>query len=179
MPVWVTIITAVLGSTLLSAVVSSLVTYRLKRREEARLSASAELERDLRTAELFVKLMDLANARGPAVLVEPIAKAVSEHAVFTDALSAAEPGGADLELVKVLAEVAVVNGPVGAAAQAAAAELVASLADRHEHLRPAARLGLTEVERLVPELNLQHWLDRWEGPGSRRSEHFRGHSPRP
>jgi hypothetical protein len=161
MPIWVTIITAVLGSTLLSAAVSSLVTYRLKRREEARLGTLAELERDLRTAELFVKLMDLANARGTAVLVEPVAKAISEHAVFTEALGTAGADGPDLALVKDLARSAVVNGPVGGAAQIAAAALVASLADRHEHLRPAARLGLIEIEEIVPELDLQSWLDRW------------------
>jgi len=165
MPLWATIVASVLGSTVLSAVVSSWVTYRVKRREEARLSAAAELERDLRTAELFVKLMDLANARGAAVLVEPVAKAVSEHQVFTDALS----GEPDLDLLKRLTQVAVVNGPVGGAAQLAAAELVASLADRHAHLRPAARIGLTEVGELVPELDLRAWLDRWDEPGAVRS----------
>lgn len=56
---------------MLSAVVGSWVTCRVKRREGARLSAAAELERDLRTAELFVKLMDPAHARGAAVRSVP------------------------------------------------------------------------------------------------------------
>ncbi|UOX86545.1 hypothetical protein MUY14_33020 [Amycolatopsis sp. FBCC-B4732] len=47
------------------------MTCRVKRREGARLSAAAELERDLRTAELFVKLMDPAHARGAAVRSVP------------------------------------------------------------------------------------------------------------
>jgi hypothetical protein len=162
MPLWVTIITSVLGSTLLSAAVGSFVTYRLKRREEARLSAAAELERDLKTAELFVKLMDLANARGATVLVESVAKAVSEHKAFTDALGAVNPARVDTALLKRLTQVAVVNGPVGAAAQAAAAELVGVMADRHEHLRPAARLGLIKIKEIVPDLDLQAWLDRWD-----------------
>ncbi|WP_103353354.1 hypothetical protein [Amycolatopsis sp. CA-128772] len=160
MPVWVTIITAVLGSTVLSAVVSSVVTYRLKGREEARLGASAELERQLRTAELFVKLMDRANARGEAVLVEPVAEAVASHPGFAQALA-----GGDLERVKALAKVAVVNGPVGGAAQIAAAELVASLADRHEQLRSAARLGLAEVGESVPEVDVRGWGARWDAAG--------------
>jgi len=147
-PIWVTVLSVVLGSSIFGVIGQQLG----KRQEEKRLSQSAALERDLRTSELFVQLIGLANARGDPIMVEAIATRIGTmNSLEADLDRAAGGDVAAQERIKYLGHAAIRTAPVGRAAQRAAAGLIVSLARQHTLLRSAAIEGLTDLKPLLPD----------------------------
>lgn len=140
---------------------------KIKGTEEKRLRESSRIERDLRTADLFVKLMGLANARGETIVLEAMSQAIATSSEFQALVSqvAKEGGSAEAQnRITSLQGIAVCSAPVGRAAQVAASQLVGSLADRYEYLRPAALRGLESVFTFLPEADPEPWRTRWSTP---------------
>lgn len=159
---WLDVLTIVLGSSVISSLVTAGTTHVAKKREEHRLRQTAELERDLRTADLFVTLMGYANARGEALQVEPVAAAIAQHAAFERLLGQVADGdGAATARLKEMTKLSVIQGPIGSAAQRAAIGLIVELADRYPVLRSGATEGLREVKSFVPDLPVEQWFSRW------------------
>jgi hypothetical protein len=106
------------------------------------------------------------NGRGETVVLEGVAEAISQTKLFRQLLGAAsDASGERLLNLKAAADLimssAVVSAPVGKAAQLAAAQLAASLADQYEVLRPGALAGLREAKSFLTEVEVDRWATRW------------------
>jgi hypothetical protein len=120
----------------------SLAEYRMKLRDEHRQELSADVEREIRLQTLFTELMQIANGRSGHQVSE---KAV-EFVLANVGDLVTEGGKIDLStLNSAVRELAVVDLPVGSAAQDAAIAAIASLTERHPMLREA---GLRALESL-------------------------------
>lgn len=149
-----------------TAVVATVATLVVQTLAERRLRAVASLERDLRSADLFVTLMKLAKGRGETVVFEGVADAISRTELFSKVLTAASETSGERRVnlaaaADLIISSAVVSAPVGRAAQLAAAQLAASLADQYAVLRPGAMAGLREVKSFLPEVEVDRWATRW------------------
>ncbi len=129
---FITLITASIGGWL------SLRDYRLRVKAETRVAQSAELEADIKLLTLFTEIMSIAHARGASQVSE---KAV-EKILTPDLIK--ELGFDGRSLKDVLAN-AVINLPIGAAAQDAAICAIWVLGQRHEVLKPVAIQALTSL----------------------------------
>lgn len=99
--------------------------YRLKAKAETRLAESSRAETDIKLVQAFTALMDVANARGPSVLV-------------SDKLFEAMSLKVRVSSVEQAQELAVIAMPIGLASQNAAIAGVAALGERYLLLRPMA-----------------------------------------
>lgn len=145
----------------------TLVTRGLKGREENRLLASHQLEADLRVAEAFSQLMRRAHGRGPDTVIPGLLDFVVSRPEVHD-LMAKAAGGDDLAYnrVRILVDLAIGTGGVGTADMDAAAQMIASLADRYAILRPAAFTGLSGRNEFREVPMLEDWKARWGVPGA-------------
>jgi hypothetical protein len=151
---FVTLITASVGGWL------SLREYRLKVQAETRLARSAELEADIKLLKVFTEIMSIAHARGGAQVSE---KAIEK--ILTPEMIK-ELGLSGKSLTEVLGT-AVVNLPVGSAAQDAAICSIWVLGCRHEVLRPVAiqaLTSLTHIKGAVVTPYLEDLNGRFQGP---------------
>ena len=129
---FVTLITASIGGWL------ALREYRLKVKAEIRLTQSAELEADIKLLKLFTEIMTIAHARGGTQVSEKaIEKLLSPEIVKALGLSVPDIRG--------VIENAVINLPVGVAAQDAAICAIWVLGNRHEVLKPVAIQALKSL----------------------------------
>jgi hypothetical protein len=128
----ITLITASIGGGL------ALRDYRLKVKAEIRLTKSAELEADIKLLKLFTEIMTIAHARGGTLVSEKaIEKILSPEVIKELGLSGAN--------IRTMIENAVINLPVGIAAQDAAICAIWVLGNRHEVLKPVAIQALTSL----------------------------------
>jgi len=143
--------------TLLSVAISSwlaLRQYRLKLKEEERLSVSARTETDIKLVKAFSELMDIAHGRSGHVLSEKTVEFLLAHAFVSDKeMSDPSAVGRKLEAAAVFAL------PVGQASQEAAIAAIAALGERHEVLLDLARQGLTSLQLVRPEI-VPKYIDR-------------------
>jgi hypothetical protein len=116
----------------------SLKEYRLKVQAETRVARSAELEADIKLLKLFTEIMTIAHARGGTTVSEK----VIEKLLTPEMLK--ELGIPPTAIQSVIAN-AVINLPVGVAAQDAAISAIWVLGGRHEILRPVAIQALTSL----------------------------------
>ena len=143
--------------TLVSVSISSwlaLRQYRLKLKEEERLSASARTETDIKLVKAFGELMDVAHGRSGHVLSEKVVEFLLAHNfVLESELSDPAAVGHKLEAIAVL------TLPVGRGSQEAAIAAIAALGHRHDVLRELASLGLESLREVRPDIVPAH-LDR-------------------
>ncbi len=152
---WILVVSA--SITMLSLAVSSwlaLRQYRLKLKEEDRLSASARTEADIRLVKAFSELMDVAHARSGYVLSEKTIECLFSRNAITEA-ELAQPDA----LSRKLETAAVLTLPVGLAAQDAAIAAIGTLGARHQVLRAPALEALQSLASFKPEI-AQKYLDR-------------------
>ncbi len=122
---------------LITASLSTLVAlneYRLKVKTETRLTNSAEVEADIKLLKLFTEIMNIAHARGGSQVSEKAIEIIlSQENITKSDLS-------DLDIVKIEKALrsAVINLPVGMAAQDAAICAIWALGKKHEILKPVA-----------------------------------------
>jgi hypothetical protein len=136
--------------TLLSVATSSwlaLRQYRLKLKEEERLSLSARTETDIRLVKAFGEIMDIAHGRSGHVLSEKTVESLFSKNAFN------QTDLADSQLLRQRLETAAVfTLPVGLAAQDAAIAAIASLGARHDVLRGPATQALESLRIFKPEI---------------------------
>ena len=136
--------------TLLSVAISSwlaLGQYRLKLKEEERLSVSARTETDIKLVKVFSELMDIAHGRSGHVLSEKTVEFLLAHNFVPDReMSYASAVG------RKLAAAAIFALPVGEASQDAAIAAIAALGGRHEVLRDLALQGLQSLAVVRPDV---------------------------
>jgi len=158
---FVTLITASLGGWL------ALREYRLKVKAEIRLAQSAELEADIKLLKLFTEIMTVAHGRGGTQLSEKaIEKLLSPEIVKALGLSVPDIRGA--------IENAVINLPVGVAAQDAAICAIWVLGNRHEVLKPVAiqaLKSLTGFKAKVASPYLEDLKSKYNGKLLATAEH--------
>jgi hypothetical protein len=123
---------------------------RLKLKAETRLSQSAQVEADVQLLKLFTEIMNLANARGPAVVSEEAVKFVLKDKNLADMAKAG------VRVADVISDSAIFALPVGGAAQDAAIAAIATLGERHEILRPAALQALESLLSVKKEVAEKH-----------------------
>lgn len=135
--------------TLLSVAISSwlaLRQYRLKLKEEERLSVSARTETDIKLVKAFSELMDIAHGRSGHVLSEKTVEFLLAHNFVPDKeMSDASAVGHKLQAAAVFAL------PVGRASQEAAIAAIAALGERHDVLRDLALQGLESLKIVRPD----------------------------
>jgi hypothetical protein len=153
--------------TLLSVAVSSwlaLRQYRLKLKEEERLSVSARTETDIRLVKAFSELMEIAHARSGHVLSEKTVESLfSQNAITEKELADPKMLNHKLETA------AVFTLPVGLAAQDAAIAAIVTLGARHEVLMRPALQALETMKSFKPEIAskyLQQLAETAEASGS-------------
>lgn len=129
---FVTLMTASIGGWL------ALKEYRLKVKAEIRLTQSTELEADIKLLKLFTEIMTIAHARGGTQISE---KAI-ERLLSPEVIKALGLSGPD---IRGAIENAVINIPVGVAAQDAAICAIWVLGNRHEVLKPVAIQALESL----------------------------------
>lgn len=145
---WILVVSG--SITLLSVAISSwlaLRQYRLKLKEEERLSASARTETDIRLVKAFSELMDVAHARSGHVLSEKTVECLFSRGAITEQ-ELADPES----LNRKLKTAAVMPLPVGLAAQDAAIAAIATLGARHEVLRRPALQALQSLAIFKSEI---------------------------
>jgi hypothetical protein len=145
---WILVISG--SVTLLSVAVSSwlaLRQYRLKLKEEERLSLSARTETDIRLVKAFSEIMDIANGRSGHVLSEKAVESLfGKNAIGEKEL--ADPAAVRQRLETA----AILTLPVGQAAQDAAIAAIATLGARHEVLRSPAIQALESIRSFKPQI---------------------------
>jgi hypothetical protein len=110
----------------------------VKIKAETCLTQSAELEADIKLLKLFTEIMTIAHARGGTQVSEKaIEKLLSPETIKTLGLSVSDIRGT--------IENAVINLPVGVAAQDAAICAIWVLGNRHEVLKPVAIQALKSL----------------------------------
>jgi hypothetical protein len=141
--------------TLLSVAISSwlaLRQYRLKLKEEERLSTSARTETDIKLVKAFGELMDVANGRSGHVVSEKTVEfLLARKFVSDEELLDPTSVGRKLEAA------AVFTLPVGRGAQDAAIAAIATLGARHEVLRVLALQGLPSLKIVRPDLAPEYY----------------------
>lgn len=146
---WILVVSG--SITLLSVAISSwlaLRQYRLKLKEEERLSASARTETDIRLVKAFTELMNVAHGRSGHVLSEKTVESLfSRNAITEEEL--ADPKA----LSRKLETAAVFTLPVGFAAQDAAIAAIATLGARHQVLWGPAVQALRSLASFKPEVS--------------------------
>jgi hypothetical protein len=136
---FVTLMTASIGGWL------ALREYRLKVKAEIRLTQSAELEADIKLLKLFTEIMTIAHARGDTIVSEKaIEKILSPEVIKELGLSGKN--------IRDAIDNAVINLPVGVAAQDAAICAIWVLGNRHEVLKPVAIQALTSLTGFKKEV---------------------------
>lgn len=113
--------------------------YKLKLQAETRLAQTAHVEADVKLLNLFIKIMNVAHARGTSVL----ASEKLFEAMFTKLQA---QGKMDVK------DAAIITFPVGAASQDAAIAAIGELGKRHALLRPAAIRALQSLATFKPEV---------------------------
>jgi hypothetical protein len=136
--------------TMLSVAVSSwlaLRQYRLKLKEEERLSESARIETDIKLVKAFTELMDIAHGRSGHVLSEKTVEFLLGREFLLDS-ELADPSavGRKLEAAAVFAL------PVGRASQEAAIAAICTMGERHAALRELALQGLQSLRTVRPDV---------------------------
>ena len=149
----ITLITASIGGWL------SLREYRLKVRAETRIAQSSELESDIKLIKLFIEIMDIAHSRRGTQVSEKAIEAILSPEVIK------ELGLSGSDIHDVLRN-AVINLPVGVAAQDAAICAVWVLGNKHTVLKPIAIQALTTLNTFkgdVAERYLQDLVSKFDG----------------
>lgn len=158
---------AISGSfTLLSVAISSwlaLRQFRLKLKEEERLSSSARTETDIKLVKAFGELMDVAHGRSGHVLSEKAVEFLLARNVVTDK-DLSDPAA----ISDKLGTAAVLALPVGRASQEAAIAAICALGVRHEVLRELAAQALQSLRAVRPDV-VPRYIDQFErtAPGRR------------
>lgn len=143
---FVTLITASIGGWL------ALREYRLKVKAEIRLTQSTELEADIKLLKLFTEIMTIAHGRGGTQVSE---KAI-EQLLSPDVIKALDLSGSD---IRGAIENAVINLPVGVAAQDAAISAIWVLGNRHEILKPVAIQALKSLTEFKGKVATPYFED--------------------
>lgn len=123
-------------------IIISIRQFRLKVKEEIRLSKSAQSENDVKLLALFSETIDIANGRKSHIISEKVienlfCKDVIGQNDFSDIKN--------LENVKNKLEVATRVIPVGAASQSSAIAAIGVLGKKYEVLREPALKGLNNL----------------------------------
>lgn len=125
----------------------SLRDFRLKLRAETRQQRSAEIEAEIRLQTLFSELMKVANGRSGYQVSEKAVDFVLQRVKVAE-------GELDIEVLnQKLEDLAILNLPVGSAAQDAAVAAIAMLATRYDVLREP---GLRALESLCNPETSEH-----------------------
>ena len=115
------------------------LTYRLKLREEIRLSESAKAENDVKLLSLFSEIFQIAHSRKNTVLSEKIIEKLIADGIITKS-----DFGAPMDLYSKL-ELAKVPIPVGAASQDAAIASIGLMGLKYDILWQPALIGLKKL----------------------------------
>jgi hypothetical protein len=123
-------------------IIISIRQFRLKVKEEIRLSKSAQSENDVKLLALFAETIDIANGRKSHIISEKVIESLFTKDIigqndFSDI--------ANLENVKKKLEVATRVIPVGAASQSSAIAAIGVLGKKYEVLREPALKGLNNL----------------------------------
>jgi hypothetical protein len=150
---FVTLITASIGGWM------ALRDYRLRVRAETRLAQSEGLEADIKLLKLFTEIMNIAHGRGGSQVSEgAVEKILSPEAI--------KELGAAGRSVRDILQNAVVDLPIGVAAQDAAICAIWVLGSRHEVLAPVAIQALTSLTGFKAEVAspyLEELKQRYKG----------------
>jgi hypothetical protein len=148
--------------TLLSVAISSwlaLRQYRLKLKEEERLSVSARTEIDIKLVKAFVELMDMAHGRSGHVLSEKTVEFLLAHNFVPDS-ETSDPSAVSRKLENA----AIFSLPVGQGCQEAAIAAITVLGKRHDVLRDLAFWGLASLKMVRPDI-IPTYIERLERAG--------------
>jgi hypothetical protein len=129
---------------IISAAVA-LLEYGLKVNAERRLTKSTKIESDIKLIKLFTEIMDIAHGRRGSYVSE---KAVEMLLPF-EIEEASEFLVSD---IKGTLEKAVINLPVGLAAQNAAIRSIYELGKEHQILKPIAIQGLENLNEFKKDI---------------------------
>jgi hypothetical protein len=155
-------------------IIISIRQYRLKVKEEIRLSISAQSENDVKLLALFGETIDIANGRKSHIISEKVIESLFTKDIigrkdFSDTTN--------LESVKKMIEVATLVVPVGAASQSSAITAIGVLGKKYDVLREPALKGLNnlisqgimdptqevlnDLKRDVPKLSCWNRIKSW------------------
>ncbi|MEI8269969.1 MAG: hypothetical protein WCG45_01240 [bacterium] len=125
-----------------AGIVISIRQYRLKVKEEIRMSKSAIAENDVKLLKLFAETIEIANGRNGHIISEKIIENLFSKNIITQS-DFQDPD--NLENVKKKLDVAIRVIPVGAASQHSAIASIGVLGKKYDVLKEPALKGLNNL----------------------------------